>query len=123
MKIEDVYKTIDVIITAQKKARQNNDYNTILLNAEALLEYLPGLINYSVTQEKEYRKEEARLANENDQNGKKNSGAYCETQAKATDFYTEWQRSKQFIELVYELVNMSKKLAGSVDKEYNASIK
>lgn len=119
--IEDTYKVIDTIIESQKKARKNNDYNTIALNAEALLEYLPSLINYSVNQEKEYRKEEARLANEKDENGKRNSGAYCETQAKATDFYTEWQRSKQFIELIYELVQMSKKLMGSVDKELSAS--
>ena len=76
-----------------------------------------------VTQEKEYRKEEARLANENDQNGKRIVEHIVKRKQRLRTFYTEWQRSKQFIELVYELVNMSKKLAGSVDKEYNASIK
>lgn len=121
MEIENVYKTIEVIIKAQKKARKDNDYNTLLLNAEALLEYCPELINYSIDQESEYRKFEAKLTDEKDELGKRNSGAYCETKAKATDYYKEWQRSKQFLELLYEMVNMSKKLAGSIDKEFNAS--
>lgn len=120
MHIQEVYKVIDTIVASQKNARRNNDYNTILLNAEALLEYLPYLINYSVDQEALYRKHEATLANEKDENGKRNSSAYCETQAKSTDYYTEWQRSKQFMELIYELVQMSKKLMASVDKEFNA---
>lgn len=119
--IDLIYKTIDVIITAQKKARQENDYLTLMVNAEALLEYIPELIRYSVDQEAGYRKFEAQLANEKDEQGKRNSGAYCETQAKATTFYSEWQKAKQFIELMYEMVNMAKKLAGSVDKELNAS--
>jgi len=121
MNIETIYKTIDVIIASQKKARKNNDYNTLLLNAEALLEYCPELINFCIDQESEYRKFEAKIVDEKDELGKRNSGAYCETKAKATDFYKEWQRSKQFIELLYEMVNMSKKLAGSVDSEFKSS--
>lgn len=116
---KDIFKVVDVIITEQKKARRNNDYNTLLLNAEALLEYLPDLILKSVHHEGQYRKHEASLLDEKDDSGKRNSSAYCETKAKATDFYLEWQKTKQFIDLMYEMVQMAKKLAGSVDKEFN----
>lgn len=119
--IEQIYKTIDQIVQTQKKARRENDYLTLMLNAEALLEYLPELISYSVEQEGEYRKFEAKLANEKDEQSKRNSSAYCDTQAKATPFYVEWQKARQFIELMYEMVNMAKKLATSVDKELNAN--
>lgn len=107
-------------MVAQKKARHNNDYLTLMVNAEALLENLPLLINYCVDQENEYRKFEAKLANEMTDN-KKNTSSYCETQAKATENYKEWQKAKQFIELMYEMVALSKKLAGSIDKEMQAS--
>lgn len=119
MNIEDIYKTIDVIVTNQQKARKNNDYLTLLLNAEALLERIPTIINYSVEQESEYRKFEAKIADEKDENGKRNSGAYAETKAKATDYYKDWQKSKLFMDMIYEMINLSKKLAGSVDKELN----
>jgi hypothetical protein len=117
--IEETYKTIDVIIKSFKKARRNNDYLTILTNALALLEYLPEMIEYMVGQEAEYRKFEAGLADKTE-NEKRLPSSYCETQAKATNFYKEWQRAKNFIELCYELVNIAKKLASSVDKEFNA---
>ena len=117
--MEQIYQTIDKIVKAQKKARQNNDYLTLMVNAEALLEFIPQLITYAVDQEAEYRKFEARYTNEKDEQGKRNSGAYCETQAKATQFYSEWSKAKQFIELMYEMVNLSKKLAGSIDIEKN----
>jgi len=117
--MEQIYKTIDIIFAAQKKARQSNDYLTLMVNAEALLEFIPELIRYSVEQESEYRKFEAGLIDEKD-GEKKLSGAYCETKAKATSFYKEWSKAKQFIELMYEMVNLSKKLAGSVDRELNA---
>lgn len=119
--IQEIYKTIDVIFKAQKKARQSNDYLTLMVNAEALLEFVPQLITYSVDQEAEYRKFEAKYTNEDDKTGKRNSGAYSETQAKATDFYKEWTKAKMFIELMYEMVNLSKKLASSVDKELQSS--
>jgi len=117
--MENIYKTIDIIFAAQKKARQSNDYLTLMVNAETLLEFIPELIRYSVEQESEYRKFEAGLIDEKD-GEKKLSGAYCETKAKATSFYKEWSKVKQFIELMYEMVNLSKKLAGSVDRELNA---
>lgn len=120
MNIEEVYKTINVIIAAQKKARANNDYNTILLNAEAMLEYMPTLIEYSVDQESAYRVFEAKLSDEVTE-GKRNSSAYCDTQAKATQEYRNWQYSKNLIELLYEMVNIAKKLAGSVDNELKAN--
>lgn len=121
MEIEQTYKTIDVIIKSLKTARQRNDYLTLMANAFALLEYMPNLVLYSVTQEAQYRKFEAKLALESDENGKRNTSSFCDTQAKATQFYADWQKAKLFIELMYEMVQMAKKLAGSVDKEFNAS--
>lgn len=118
--MEELFKMIDVIILAQKKARQNNDYLTLMSNGGALLERVPQLINYSVEEEAEYRKFEAKLTNEGTAD-KKNTSSYCETQAKATDAYKEWQKAKQFIELMYEMVNLAKMLARSVNKEFNAS--
>lgn len=120
--MEAIYQTIDLIIDAQKKARKNNDFLTLLVNSEALLELLPKLINYSVDMESQYRKFEAKLADLMDEGKKRlNSSAYCETQAKATDEYREWQKAKLFQELIYEMVNIGKKLAGSVDKEFNSN--
>ena len=72
--MEQIYKTIDLILQHQKKARQSNDYLTLMVNAEALLEFMSKLINYSVEQESEYRKFEAGLIDEKD--GEKN-GIEC----------------------------------------------
>lgn len=119
--MDSLYKTIDIIIAHQKKARQNNDFYTLMKNGEALLEYMPDLIRYSVDQEAEYRKFEAKTVNDYDSAGKMRTSSYAETQAKATDFYKNWQKSKLFMELIYEMVQMSKKLAGSVDKEFNSN--
>ena len=118
--METIYKTIDIIIASQKKARQNDDYLKLMVNAEALLEFIPAMINHSVEQESEYRKFEAGLIDQKD-GEKKLTGAYCETKAKATSFYKEWSRAKMFIELMYEMVNLSKKLASSVDLSLQAS--
>src|ERR1035437_5957898 len=118
--IDSIYKTIDKIIQAQKKARHDDDYLTIMLNGEALLEYIPELILYSVSQESEYRKFEAGMIDET--NGtKKLTSSYCETKAKATDFYKEWQKTKQFIELMFEMVNMAKALGRGLNNEIKAS--
>lgn len=118
--MEEVFKTIDIIFEAQKKARHKNDYNTLMVNAEALLERVPALINYSIEKEKQYRKEEAKIANERDETGKQRSGSYAETQAKATEYYTEWQKAKLFMDLIYEMVALSKKLATGVNQEFKA---
>lgn len=119
--MEELFKTIDVIVLAQKKARQNNDYLTLMSNGEALLERVPQLINYSVEKEAEYRKFEAKMIDERDDTGKRYTSSYCETKSKATNAYSEWQRAKQFIELMFEMVNLAKMLARSVNKEFNAS--
>jgi|ERR1035437_358895 hypothetical protein len=117
--MQEIYNTIDLIIQAQKKARRANDYLTLMTNAEALLEFIPKLITYSINQEGEYRKYEAKLSLELTDN-KRNSNSFCETQSKATLFYAEWQKSKLFIEFIYEMIQMSKKLAGGVSREFNA---
>jgi hypothetical protein len=117
--MEQIYNTIDKIVAAQKKARANNDFLGLMVNAEALLEYLPSLINHSVDSESEYRKYEAGIINERDDTGKRYTSSYCETMAKATDYYKAWQKAKQFIELMYEMVNLSKKLAGTITRDEN----
>ena len=118
--IDSIYKTIDKIIQAQKKARRENDYLTLMTNGEALLEYIPELIIYSIEQESLYRKFEAKLSDEY-QGDKRNSSAYCETHAKAQDSYKEWMKTKMFIELIYEMVNMSKALGRGLNNEIKAS--
>lgn len=118
--MEETYKIIDVIVAHIQKARKNNDYLTIMNDGIALLERIPILINYSVSQEAEYRKYEAKMLDDRDDTGKRYTSSYCETKSKATNYYSEWQKAKNFIELMYEMVNLSKKLAGSVDKEFNA---
>lgn len=118
--IEQIYKTIDKIIASQKRARTDHNYLKMIENAEALLEYMPTLINYSVDQEAEYRKYEMGMTTI-EKDGKAPTSSYCETHAKATDFYKEWQRSKQFIELLYEMVQMSKKLMTNDTKEFKAN--
>lgn len=120
--IDNIYKTIDKIIQAQKKARRENDYLTLMLNGEALLEYIPELIIYSIGQESEYRKMEAKLSDEYT-GDKRNSSAYCETQAKASDFYKEWNKTKMFMELMYNMTNMAKALAKGIDNEIKSSSK
>lgn len=117
--MEQIYKTIDAIVMAQKKARKENNFLALMINAEALLEYLPSMINHSVDSESEYRKFEAGMVDQRDDTGKRYTSSYSETKAKATEFYKEWQKAKQFIELMYEMVNLSKKLAGTVTRDEN----
>lgn len=119
--MDKLYKTIDTIIAHQKQARHDKDYLTLMSNAEALLEYIPELINFCVEQESEYRKFEAGILDEVDEKGKPRTSSYAETKAKATDFYKEWQKAKHFIDLMYEMVMIAKKLASSVDTEFNAN--
>lgn len=118
--MEEIYKTIDTIVSHIKKCRKENNYLGLVITAEALLEYVPKLIEYSVNQENEYRKFEAKLSNEIDDMGKKLPNSYCETQAKATLEYKEWQRAKLTIDWMYEVVQMAKKLASSVENELKA---
>ena len=120
MTIEQTYKTIDVIIKTFKKARRENDYLTLMTNGFALLEYIPELIIYSIEQESLYRKLEAKLSDEY-QGDKRNSSAYCETQAKASEFYKEWMKTKMFMELIFEMVNMAKALGRGLNNEIKAS--
>jgi len=118
--MNETTKIINTIIAKQKKCRQEQDFLGIMLNGEALLEYLPAMIDYSVDQESLYRKYEAELTS-GVKDGKATTSSYCETQAKASDFYKEWQRTKQFIELIYEMVQMSKALAKGVSKDFNTA--
>lgn len=122
MDIQQTFLTIDTIIKSLKLKRISHNYLGLMEDALALLEYTPSLIEYCVDKESEYRKFEASLTNE-EKDGKKNSSAYCETQAKATDYYKDWQKTKLFLELIYEMVNVAKKLANNIDSELNSSSK
>lgn len=116
-----VYDTIELITSKFRADRKANNYLGLVEDGLALLEEVPKLIEISITQESLYRQFEARLADEVDEKGKKVPNTYCETMSKATDNYKEWQKAKQLIEYVYELVNMSKILARGVSKEFNAN--
>ena len=113
-----IYEVIDVITQRFRKDRKDNNYYGLLQDGLALLEEVPNLINLSSEQETEYRKLEARLLDE-EKDGKRNTSSYCEAQAKASDFYREYRRAENFKELCYDMVNMSKKLAGDVNKSFN----
>lgn len=117
----ETFKTIDVIIATIKKHRRNNDYINLVIDGLALLEYTKDLINYSIVNESNYRKLEAEILDKRDETGRRNTSSFAETQAKASDYYKEWQRTKQFIELIYELTNMCKKLASNIDNQIKAS--
>lgn len=109
--METLYQTFDAIIASNKAARKRNDYLTLVINAEALVEYMPQLILLCVDEESNYRKYMASLSDNRD-----NSMAWCEAQAKAQDSYRNWQRGKMTIDLLYEAINIAKKLAANVDK-------
>lgn len=119
----EIYKTFEAIRQSNLKARKNNDYYTLLINAQALLDYVPQLIEIMVNEEHEYRKLEAKLSIEKDELGKKNTSAWCEVQAKATDNYREYTKAKATLDWVYDSVNLSKKLAVDTDKNLTATIK
>ena len=115
-----MFDVIEKIITDTKQKRIKNDYFGIVLNAEAVLEYLPAILNYEVDQEHQYRQFEAKLTQERDETGKLRTGAYCETHAKASQFYAEYRKAQLFRELMYEVINISKKLSAGLGKEFNA---
>lgn len=121
--MHELYKTFELIRQANLKARKMNDYYTLLINAQALLDYAPDLIKIMVDNEHEYRKTEATLANTKDENGKYYSNSYCETQAKSGENYKEYIRAKATLDWLYESVNLSKKLAQDNNKELTAQIK
>jgi len=117
--MEELYKTFETIRLANLKARHNNDYYKLLINGQALLDYAPQLIEVLVDNEHKYRSYEAKLALERDENGKLYSNSYCETQAKASEFYKEYKRAEKTLDWLYSSVNMSKKLALNVLEEEN----
>lgn len=119
--VEDIYEIIDKVTATMREQRHNNDRDGLLLSGEALLELSYKLTHLSVEAESRYRKFEAGLVEEKDENGKKLTSAYCETKAKATDDYKDWQRAKQVIDVLNGLANMSKMLARNVDNSFNAS--
>lgn len=119
----EIYKTFEAIRKSNLEARKRNDYLTLMVNAQALLDYVPQLIEIMVNEEHEYRKTEARLSNTKDENGKYYSNSYCETQSKATENYKEYIKAKSTLDWVYDSVNLSKKLASSVDQELTAQLK
>ena len=117
--MDKIYQSVRLIIAQSKKAREEKNFVKLIINAEELLEYIPALINNSVDQEHLYRVFESELSEKTDSNGKKYTSSYCETKAKASEAYTEWRRAEKFIDFMYEMINVSKKLAGTVLKDEN----
>lgn len=117
------YKVIQTILADSREARQKGNWFKLITNSEAMLEYLSPIIDYEVEQESLYRKFEADLSDNTDENGKRFSGSYCETKAKATDFYKEYRRAMLVREQMYEIIQVSKKLAGSLDQEIKSQKK
>jgi len=115
-----MFDSLSLILADTKKARQLKQYNRIIDNAQAVLDYLPDIIAYEVEQEQQYRQFEAKLLDEREESGKLRTSSYCETKAKATDFYANYRKAQLFRELSYEVVQISKKIARSNEQEYNA---
>lgn len=110
--MNEVYEKIELIFQSQRKARANNDYITLIVNAEACVEYIHKLIPYITDQEWLYRKVEAKES-------ETNTSSKAEVIAKASEYYKEYIKAKMMIELLYEMINISKKLATGVNKEFN----
>lgn len=117
-----MFEKLELIIKSNKQKRKGKDYLGILLNSEAVLEYLPALIQYEVDKESEYRKFEASILELEgaELKGRKITSSLAETLAKATNDYKEFRKAQLFRELSYEVVQMGKKIAGSVNQEFNA---
>lgn len=113
----EIYETLTLIKNSNKKARKDNNYYQLLLNAQALLDYLPDLIDYNVEQEHLYRKYEASQLIIDTM-----TSAKAETMAKATEHYKEFIRSKNYREWIYEAINIAKKLAIDTDKNLKSMI-
>lgn len=120
MNIQELHKTIGVIMESNKKARQNNNYILLIENGFACLEYIHKIIDIAVESEKQYRQFEAKVLYDLKESGVKGKNGEAETRAKATGFYSDWQHSIQLITLCYEMVNVAKLLSRSLDKELKA---
>lgn len=113
---ELVYKAIDKIASENKKARDSGNYFALVLNGQMCLNHIASLISHSIEQQSLYRKFEARRLSELTTSNEKGKNGIAEVEAKATDYYKEWQRAEMTIELMYNLANMAKLLAKDVDK-------
>lgn len=110
--MNNTIETINKIIELNKQARADNNYYLLLMNAQSILEEIPNLINLSVNYEHKYRVCEAKMVED-----PKMTASRAEIFAKATEDYKEWQKIKQTIDLMYEMVQVAKRLA--VDVEFN----
>ena len=119
----ELYKTFDLIRKSNLQARRDNNYFKLLENGQALLDYVPDLIEIMVNSEHAYRKLEAKLSQEKDELGKRNTSAWCETQAKASEDYREYIKAEATLKWVYDSVNLSKKLAQDNENELKSTIK
>ena len=120
MTLKDITNTIDAIMADNKKARNENNYIKLIENGFACLEYINKIINISIDAEREYRKYEATLLMELKEQGNKGKNGEAETRAKATEYYIEFRHCEQLLNLCYEMVNVAKKLADSLNDELRA---
>ena len=119
----ELYKTFDLIRKSNLQARRDNNYFKLLENGQALLDYVPDLIEIMVNSEHAYRKLEAKLSQEKDELGKRNTSAWRETQAKASEDYREYIKAEATLKWVYDSVNLSKKLAQDNENELKSTIR
>lgn len=119
--VELTYKAIDAIVRSNKEARDAGNYIGLVLNGQMCLNHVWTLVSHGIEQESLYRKFEARRLNELLASGERGKNGIAEVEAKATDYYREWQKATQTVNLLYEMTNLAKKLAGDVDKNLKAT--
>lgn len=120
MNIKEIGNIIDLIMEDNRLARANNNYIKLIENGFACLEYINKIINIMIDAEKGYRKYEAQLLLELKEAGNKGKNGEAETRAKATDFYSDYRHCDLLLNLCYEMVNVAKKLADSLNDELRA---
>ena len=117
MTLQEISKTIDVIMESNKQAREQNNYIKLIENGFECLGFINKLINIAIDSEKFYRKLEASTLLELKSQGNKGKNGEAEVVAKASQYYSDWQNAKMLIDLCYEMNNVSKKLADSLNNE------
>lgn len=121
METKSRFDIIDTIIKDTKQKHERHDEIGIISNAFVLLSHMSDLIKYEVDNEAIYRKKEAELLSSFDNTGKARTSSWAETNARASDEYKNYQKAMKFRDLLYEVVQLSKKVATATSKEFNAS--
>ena len=114
MSIEEIQKTIEVIMNSIKNHRKLNDYYGLLTDGIACLEYSYKLIDVIVDNEQAYRQIQA-LEITKETLGK------AEVIAKASNEYKNWKKATFLYDTLIEMNMTCKKLATSNEKELKSN--